>query len=115
MCQIAVRQTKGLGALWWKLRVWTYIRLFHRIMLNRWEDGFIVEAMDCPPERLFRPDIAIVAWRRWCELHARGQRPAPVRGRPLKLHHRQGPVRRTAERRSAAADRRGKLPEHEPT
>ena len=27
--------------------MWTYIRLFHRIMLNRWEDGFIVEAMDC--------------------------------------------------------------------
>ena len=67
-----MRQTKGLGALWWKLRVWTYIRQFHRIMLNRWEDGFIVQAMDCPPERLFRPDIAIVAWRRWCELHARG-------------------------------------------
>jgi hypothetical protein len=58
--------------LWWKLRVWSYIRLFHRIMLNRWEDGFIVQAMDCPPERLFRPDIAIVAWRRWCELNARG-------------------------------------------
>jgi nitrite reductase/ring-hydroxylating ferredoxin subunit len=72
MCQIAVRKTKGLGVFWWKLRVWSYIRLFHRIMLNRWEDGFIVEAMDCPPERLFRPDIAIVAWRRWCELHARG-------------------------------------------
>jgi len=72
MCQIAVRHTKGLGALWWKLRVWSYIRLFHRIMLNRWEDGFIVEAMDCPPERLFRPDIAIVAWRRWCEINARG-------------------------------------------
>jgi phenylpropionate dioxygenase-like ring-hydroxylating dioxygenase large terminal subunit len=72
MCQIAVRRTKGLGALWWKFRVWSYIQLFHRIMLNRWEDGFIVESMDCPPERLFRPDVAIVAWRRWCDLHARG-------------------------------------------
>jgi phenylpropionate dioxygenase-like ring-hydroxylating dioxygenase large terminal subunit len=72
MCQIAVRKTRGLSALWFKLRVWSYIRLFHRIMLNRWEDGFIVEAMDCPPERLFRPDVAIVAWRRWCDLHARG-------------------------------------------
>lgn len=72
MVQIAVRHTKGLGALLWRLRVWTYIRLFHRIMLNRWEDGFIVQAMDCPPERLFRPDVAIVAWRRWCDQNARG-------------------------------------------
>ena len=71
MVQIAVRKTTGLGVLWWKLRVWTYLRLFHRIMLNRWEDGFIVQAMDCPPERLFRPDIAIVAWRRWCDQQAR--------------------------------------------
>ncbi len=72
MCQIAVQQATGWRAWKFKLRVWSYIRLFHRIMLNRWEDGFIVEAMDCPPERLFRPDVAIVAWRRWCELYARG-------------------------------------------
>jgi phenylpropionate dioxygenase-like ring-hydroxylating dioxygenase large terminal subunit len=72
MCQVAVKRGTGLRGLLFKLRVWTYLRLFHRIMLNRWEDGFIVEAMDCPPERLFRPDVAIVAWRRWCELHARG-------------------------------------------
>jgi nitrite reductase/ring-hydroxylating ferredoxin subunit len=72
MCQIAVQQATGFRALKFKLRVWSYIKLFHRIMLNRWEDGFIVEAMDGPPERLFRPDIVIVAWRRWCEMHARG-------------------------------------------
>lgn len=71
MWQIAVRRTSGLDALWWKLRVKTYIHLLHRIMLNRWEDGFIIEAMDCPPERLFRPDVFIVAWRRHCETQAR--------------------------------------------
>jgi hypothetical protein len=27
--------------------------------------------MNCPPERLFRPDAAIVAWRRWCHDNAR--------------------------------------------
>jgi phenylpropionate dioxygenase-like ring-hydroxylating dioxygenase large terminal subunit len=72
MCQVAVKRAAGIRGLFFKLRAWTYLRVFHRIMLNRWEDGFIVEAMDCPPERLFRPDAAIVAWRRWCELHARG-------------------------------------------
>ena len=40
-------------------------------MLNRWEDGFIVNAMSAPPEVLFRPDIAITTWRRWCEEKAR--------------------------------------------
>jgi phenylpropionate dioxygenase-like ring-hydroxylating dioxygenase large terminal subunit len=71
MWQIAVRRTSGLGVLWWKLRVHTYIRLLHRIMLNRWEDAFIVEEMDCPPERLFRPDVFVVAWRRHCDATAR--------------------------------------------
>jgi hypothetical protein len=69
--QVSMRRTKGLGALLWRLRFWTYIRFFHHVILQRWEDGFIVEAMDCPPEHLFRPDIAIVGWRRWCEAQAR--------------------------------------------
>jgi phenylpropionate dioxygenase-like ring-hydroxylating dioxygenase large terminal subunit len=69
--QVSMRRTRGLGALLWKLRYWTYIRFIHHIVLNRWEDGFIVENMDCPPERLFRPDASIVGWRRWCEMKAR--------------------------------------------
>jgi phenylpropionate dioxygenase-like ring-hydroxylating dioxygenase large terminal subunit len=71
MLQVSVKRTGGFGALMWALRYWTYIRYVHHVMLNRWEDGSIVEAMDCPPERLFRPDVAIVAWRRWCEQKAR--------------------------------------------
>src|SRR6185369_6340179 len=104
MVQIAVRKTTGLGVLWWKLRVWTYLRLFHRIMLNRWEDGFIVESMDCPPERLFRPDVAIVAWRRWADQQART---APGAGSERAAK---------PQRAATAADLETiKLPEHEPT
>ncbi len=69
--QVSVRWTRGLGAWLWRLRYWTYIRLIHHIMLNRWEDGAIIAAMDSPPEQLFRPDAAIVAWRRWCHENAR--------------------------------------------
>ncbi len=69
--QVSVKHTKGLGTLLWKLRYWTYIRLLHHIMLNRWEDGLMVQHMNCPPERLFRPDVAIVTWRRWCQDKAR--------------------------------------------
>jgi phenylpropionate dioxygenase-like ring-hydroxylating dioxygenase large terminal subunit len=69
--QISMKQTRGIGKLFWKLRYWTYIRHLHHVVLNRWEDGLMVENMNCPPERLFRPDAAIVAWRRWCEEKAR--------------------------------------------
>lgn len=75
--QISVKNTRGLGALFWKLRYWTYIRHLHHIVLNRWEDGLMVRNMDCPPERLFRPDVAIVSWRRWCQEKAR---PSPTSG-----------------------------------
>lgn len=74
MLQVSMKRTKGLGRLFWWLRYWGYIRFVHHVVLNRWEDGFIVEAMSCPPERLFRPDTAIVAWRRWCNEHARRSR-----------------------------------------
>jgi hypothetical protein len=66
-----MKRATGLAALVWRLRFWTYIRHVHHIILQRWEDGFIVEAMDAPPEYLFRPDVAIVAWRRWCHEKAR--------------------------------------------
>lgn len=75
--QVSVRRTRGFGKLWWKLRYWTYIRFLHHIVLNRWEDGIMVQNMNCPPERLFRPDAAIVAWRRWCEEKTRR---APAEG-----------------------------------
>jgi len=84
MVQIAVKRVRGPGALLWKLRVWTYIRLLHRIILNRWEDGFIVTAMNAPPERLFRPDIAIIAWRNWCERLAVQQPARPLPPMPSR-------------------------------
>jgi len=75
--QVSFKKTRGLGRLIWKLRYWTYIRLVHHIMFNRWEDGFIVRSMSSPPEVLFRPDISIIGWRRWCEERARRTTPVP--------------------------------------
>lgn len=79
--QVSMRRTSGLGALIWRLRFWTYIRFFHHIVLQRWEDGFIVDAIDAPPEYLFRPDAAIVGWRKWCHETAR-RSPAESAARP---------------------------------
>jgi hypothetical protein len=47
------------------------IRYLHHGLLNREQDGWMVTLMDSPPEQLFRPDIAIVPWRRWCNDRAR--------------------------------------------
>jgi hypothetical protein len=32
--------------------------------------------MAFPPERLYRPDVSITAWRKWCHETARGARQA---------------------------------------
>ena len=77
--QVSMRRTRGLGALIWRLRYWTYIRFFHHVILQRWEDGFIVGAIDAPPEYLFRPDVSIVGWRKWCDEKAR-RSPAEAAG-----------------------------------
>lgn len=73
--QVSVRHTTGLGKLLWRLRYWSYIRYIHHVLLNRREDGFIVAVTDSPPERLYRPDISVVGWRKWCEEKAR---PSPA-------------------------------------
>jgi hypothetical protein len=38
------------------------------------QDAAMVETMDIPPERLYRPDVSIIAWRKMCE-HPRGTEP----------------------------------------
>jgi hypothetical protein len=36
------------------------------------EDALMVDVMDAPPERLYRPDIALTEWRKLCEAQTRG-------------------------------------------
>jgi phenylpropionate dioxygenase-like ring-hydroxylating dioxygenase large terminal subunit len=64
--QVAVKHTRGLDALLFKLRYWTYLRwLFHGEFNN--QDARVVEMMETPPEQLFRPDMTIIGWRKLCE------------------------------------------------
>jgi phenylpropionate dioxygenase-like ring-hydroxylating dioxygenase large terminal subunit len=78
--QVSMTRAKGLKKALWKIRYWLFIRTLHHWLLNSREDGFIVENMDAPPEWLFRPDISIVGWRRWCEQKARR---SPSDGEPI--------------------------------
>lgn len=73
--QFLVTRGRGWAALEYRLRYWLYRRwLFHGQFND--QDAWMVGLMpETGPERLFRPDSSITAWRRLCE-HARGETPA---------------------------------------
>jgi hypothetical protein len=64
--QLAVKRARGLQA--------ALIRLYNRHWV-RWdfhgqfndEDALMVDVMDAPPERLYRPDVSLTEWRKLCE------------------------------------------------
>jgi hypothetical protein len=64
--QIAAKSASGLHAWLFKLRYRAYISwVFHKQFND--QDATMVETMDIPPERLYRPDVSIIAWRKMCE------------------------------------------------
>lgn len=60
----------GPGVWAFKLYYWLYFRWIQQIMFGN-QDYQMVKLTDSPPERLFRPDLSIIAWRKMCE-QARG-------------------------------------------
>jgi phenylpropionate dioxygenase-like ring-hydroxylating dioxygenase large terminal subunit len=68
---VMVQFKTGLAGWWYRARYVGGIRwLFHGNFSN--QDKWMVELTDCPPERLYRPDNSLIAWRRLCE---NGERP----------------------------------------
>jgi hypothetical protein len=74
--QVAAKLTSGLDAATFRLRYATYIRWIFHGRFND-QDATMVETMDIPPERLYRPDVSIIAWRKLCE-SARGVSARPA-------------------------------------
>ncbi len=68
--QIAAKFTRGVDAILFRMRYLAYIRWVFHHMFND-QDAIMVERMRIPPERLYRPDVSIIAWRKLCE-HPRG-------------------------------------------
>jgi phenylpropionate dioxygenase-like ring-hydroxylating dioxygenase large terminal subunit len=64
----------GAGPAVWrfKLYYWLFYRWIQQVMFGN-QDYQMIKATDAPPERLFRPDLSILAWRQMCE-QARGGR-----------------------------------------
>ena len=75
--QFYVARASGLAALKEHLYFWSYFRWAQLVQFNS-QDTWMVELMpETPPERLYRPDVSITAWRKLCE-HARGEAPAAI-------------------------------------
>jgi phenylpropionate dioxygenase-like ring-hydroxylating dioxygenase large terminal subunit len=76
--QFVSKRTSRAGWLAMALRYWTYIRwIFHWRFNN--QDAEMVELMPSRshPERLFRPDVSITAWRKLCEADPGIEAPDP--------------------------------------
>jgi phenylpropionate dioxygenase-like ring-hydroxylating dioxygenase large terminal subunit len=58
-----------------KLRFWLYYNFWVRWIFHgafNHQDELMVDVMDSPPERLYRPDVSIIEWRRLVEETSRG-------------------------------------------
>lgn len=64
--QLAASWGSPAVGLLFRLRYWAYLRWLFHVDFNN-QDKWMVRLMETPPEVLYRPDAAIVAWRRLCE------------------------------------------------
>ena len=64
--QFVVENATGIGALLFRLRYWLFLRWLFHVQFND-QDAAMVELMQTPPEQLFGPDHALIAWRALCE------------------------------------------------
>jgi hypothetical protein len=68
--QLATMDRGRLANLRFRLFYWSWARWVFHGMFND-EDRLMVDVMDAPPERLYRPDVSITEWRKLCEELAR--------------------------------------------
>jgi phenylpropionate dioxygenase-like ring-hydroxylating dioxygenase large terminal subunit len=75
--QVAAKRVGGLDGLRFRLNYWLYTRwVFHGAFND--QDAAMVETMQIPPERLYRPDVSIIAWRKLCEQPRGAHESAPA-------------------------------------
>jgi phenylpropionate dioxygenase-like ring-hydroxylating dioxygenase large terminal subunit len=67
---LAVTEKRGLDAI--KFRLWyrLWMRWAYRHQFNG-QDQWMIELMNIPPERLYRPDVSVTGWRSFVEENAR--------------------------------------------
>jgi hypothetical protein len=74
--QLYVKKAPSLAArVWAHVYFWAYYRWAHLVQFNNQDTWMVALMPETPPERLYRPDVSITAWRKLCE-HARGHQRA---------------------------------------
>jgi hypothetical protein len=79
--QLAATRARGWRALRFRLYYRSIVRWIFHGQFND-EDALMVDVMDAPPERLYRPDKALIAWREMCESQVRQPGAAAALGDP---------------------------------
>jgi len=77
MLQFFTRRARGLAALKFRLRYALWRRPLHHVLFNNQDVWMVRLTPESAPERLYRPDASVLAWRKLCE-HARGAPPPSV-------------------------------------
>jgi hypothetical protein len=76
--QLAAQRARGLRSIAFRLYYRLWVRWIFHGQFND-EDALMVDVMDAPPERLYRPDVSLTEWRRLCERDERGMPVATTR------------------------------------
>jgi Homotrimeric ring hydroxylase len=75
--QVVVQHGNPLMRAWFRVRYWTYLRwLFHGEFND--QDARVVEMMKTPPELLYKPDVAIIEWRKLYEKATAADNARPI-------------------------------------
>jgi len=73
--QIYTTTARGWKAFKFWLYFWTYLRWVHFVQFNQQDLDMVEVLPETAPSRLYRPDVAIVAWRKLCETARQFNRP----------------------------------------
>jgi phenylpropionate dioxygenase-like ring-hydroxylating dioxygenase large terminal subunit len=93
--QFLVQRNTGLGAFYFR----AYYRLFYKwifhVQFNN-QDAAMVEHMKTPPEKLYRPDISLIAWRHLCEKESARSGEAAMTATPEEIYQAQSETQESA-------------------
>jgi hypothetical protein len=73
---LGVVRARGWDALRFRLKYRLWLRWVYHGLFNA-QDQWMVDLMQIPPERLYRPDVSVTAWRKLCQEKARGPAASP--------------------------------------
>ncbi|MBI3077144.1 MAG: Rieske 2Fe-2S domain-containing protein [Deltaproteobacteria bacterium] len=71
--QLVTKRATGLGPVIFRLQYWLYRRWLYHVLFNNQDMLMTKVSHTQGPERLFRPDVSITAWRKACEEARREQ------------------------------------------